>query len=155
MSYATLVEFKARVGTRTSPPGLYEQMTDRVSATTASDTIGQMLIEDAEAEVNGYLARRYAVPMDVSSDATLAAWLKRCTCILATYNGWAEHPKMSANRENVKALHDEVIAQLTAIANGKMDPPAQGTPTSASGGSSSGEAIGNTRVFTEDAMTGL
>lgn len=155
MSYATLVEFKARVGTRTSPPGLYEQMTDRVAATTASDSIGQVLLDDAAAIVNQKLARRYAVPVDVSADATLAAFLRRCVLVIATFNGWTEHPKLSSNRETVKTLYDETMKMLDAIASGAQEIPAVSPPTGTTAAGSPGTAIGNTRIFTEDAMKGL
>ncbi len=156
MSYATLAQFKTHVGQRTSPPGLYEQMTDRVSATTASDTVGQMLLDDAEAEVNGYLAKRFAVPVDVSADSVVAAYLKRCVVVIATYHGWHDHPKVSANRESSKAAYDAVIKELTAIARGTMELPAASTPAGATTTSSAAaEAIGNTRIFNEDDMSGI
>lgn len=157
MAYATLAQFRLHVGTRTSAtnPGLYEQMTDRLSATTASDTLGQMLLDDAEAEVNGYLARRYAVPVEVSGDAVAAAYLKRCVVVIATWCGWRDHPKVSANRESSKSAYDAVIKELVAIANGSMELPASTTPAGTTTSSATGEAIGNTRVFTEDAMKGI
>lgn len=154
MPYATLAEFKVRTGSRTSPPGLYEQMTDRVAATTANDTIGQALLDDAESVVNQKLALRYAFPVD-TGDSILAAFLKRCTIIIATFHGWGEHPKLSANRENVKTLYDEVMKVLSAIATGDQDVPATTPPTRATTGGSPAYVGGMAPNFDEDSMKGM
>lgn len=157
MAYATLQHLKDRLGSRTSAtnPGLYEQMTDRLSAVTADDAIGQSLLDDAESVVNQKLAKRFSVPVDVSSDTVVANYLRRCAIIIATYHGWNEHPKLASKRETVQALYDEVMTQLNAIADGRQELPATTTPTSATATPTSATAVGHERIFTEDAVGGL
>lgn len=143
MAYATLAELKARLGSNASPPGLYEQLTDRVSGTTANDAVGQALLDEAAALVDAYLARRYAVPIDASGDALLAAWLRGAALDLAVYSAWAQSPLRPETLRRVVDERAARIAMLEAIAAGRADlPAANGAPASASGGSMSATVDG-------------
>jgi phage gp36-like protein len=124
MAYAVLADLKQRLGSQTTPPGLYEQLTDRLSATTADDAVGQALLDDAQATVDQKLAGRYAVPIDTTGDATLAAWLKNASLVIATWNGWSRHPIRSRLKENVEADYKAVMKTLEAIAAGIEELPA-------------------------------
>jgi hypothetical protein len=66
-SYATLAQLKAHVGQSVDPPGLYDQLTDLVNATTANDTVGAARLDAAESFINGKLGSRYTTPINVAA----------------------------------------------------------------------------------------
>jgi phage gp36-like protein len=155
MSYATLTEGKQRLGTQTTPPGLYEQLTDRLAATTANDLVGAEILAAAEAEVNGAIARRYKVPVDVSADAPLAAQLKAITLTLFEGIAWQTHPMRRKTPDTVRDAMNAARAWLKAVADGSMTLPGATAIAAATADGASATAVGHTRVFTEDAMAGL
>lgn len=85
------------------------------------------VIDDAEGEINSYLAARYLVPVDVSSDTGLAARLKSLTLDLATYK--LELRTGHVTDERGKA-HDDGIAYLDKISKGAVFLPAAAAPAS-------------------------
>lgn len=155
MAYATLADLKARLGSATSPPGPYQRLTDRTAMTTADDAVGQALLDEAAGVVSAYLAGRYAVPVDASSDMGLAAFLRGTTLDLAEYRAWQSSPIRKEMPGSVQAAYDNAIALLRRIADGDLPlPSAAALPGSTATGTTA-EAVGTPRVFTNEAMEGL
>ena len=158
MAYATLTDLKLRLGSNTTPPGLYEQLTDRVDLTTANDAVGQEILDAAHGEINGYLARRYVVPVDVTADATLAQQLKGVALAIATKVAWENSPgRFTLPRKFTEAMsgYNQAILWLKDVAAGKVILPAVAAPAAATAEGASATAVGHAQVFTEEAMEGL
>ena len=68
MSYATNSDIESRLGNT-----LYVQLTDDVGSGSADEEKVSEARLAAEGEVNSYLGRRYAVPVDLTNHAELAA----------------------------------------------------------------------------------
>lgn len=155
MAYATLDDLKLRLGSNTSPPGLYEQLTDRVNSTTANDAVGQDVLDAAHGEVNGWIAKRYAVPVDVSSDTTLAQRLKGVTLDIAEHNAWSSNPIRKTIPDRVTDNYAAATKWLTAVGAGKADLPGVTEIPATTVNGPKAIAIGHEQRFTEEAMKEL
>ena len=78
----------------------------------------------SEGEVNGYLAKRYAVPVDLTAHPDVAATLKGFTLDIAVFRLIARRQPVP---EDVRRIHDDVLKWLIAVAKGDVNLPA-GTP---------------------------
>ena len=155
MAYATLDDLKQRLASNTDPPGLYEQLTDRVSFTTANDAVGQEILDAAHGEVNGWLAKRYAVPIDVSTDTTLAQRLKGVTLDLCEKVAWETSTARTTTPKRVGENYSEAIAWLRDVAAGKASLPAVAAFPGPAADGASATALGRDQVFTEDDTAGI
>lgn len=155
MAYAVLADLKSRLGSNVSPPGLYEQITDRTGGSVGSDIVGQEILDDAHGTLNAYLAGRYQVPVDVSADTTLAAFLKKAVLVLAEYGAWQTHPRRKTIPERVGDAHSKLVSLLNRIADGKAALPGEAAVPSSTSTGITGQAIGFGRKFTEDTVEDL
>jgi phage gp36-like protein len=73
----------AELETRFEDDAELAYLTDNVAAGEPDDAVLTDVLEAAEGEINSGLAKKYATPVDVSVDSTLAALLKRKTLDLA------------------------------------------------------------------------
>lgn len=83
------------------------------------------VIDSAEGEINGYLARRYATPVDLTSHPDLAATLKGYALDVASYRAHARRPPAP---EDIRKSRDDAIAWLKLVSEGKVVLPAATTP---------------------------
>lgn len=81
----------------------------------------------SEGEVNGYLAKRYAVPVDLSAHPDLAATLKGFALDVAVYRLHARRPPVP---EDIRRMRDEAIKWFENVAKGMIPLPAAATPAS-------------------------
>ena len=155
MSYATLDDLKQRLG---SDPDLkvgYEQLTDRTGGTTADDAVGQEVLDAAHGDVNGWIAKRYAVPVDVSSDATLAQKLEGITLDIAMYRAFALAAPRITVPERVADIYADAIKWLVEVAKGKATLPGATEIPAATIHGPSAAVVGHEARFTEDSMKSL
>lgn len=104
-------------------------LTDTADTTGATDTTRvNAAIEHGEGFVNSYLATKYSVPVDVSGDSALAAFLKNKTVDLAVYH-LASRPGAEIP-DQLQRVYDNVTAWLKDFADGDAELPATGTPDS-------------------------
>lgn len=104
-------------------------LTDTADTTGASDTTRvNEAIEHGEGLLNSYLATTYEVPVDVSADTALAAFLKNKTVDLAVYHV-ASRPGTEIPTQ-LQQLYDNVVAWLKDFADGDAVLPATATPAS-------------------------
>lgn len=150
MSYATLDDLKQRLGT-----SIYGKLTDRDAGTTADDDVGQEILDGAHGTVNSYLAKRFKVPVDVSSDTARAQFLRRHTLNVAEFDAWQGNPFRKDISERVKFSYQDSIKRLGDIAAGKSELPGATPIASATSTGPTATAIGNARIFTEDGLTGI
>ncbi len=141
MAYATQTDMEDRFGAAE-----LVKLTDRDDppAGQIDAAVLARAIADAEAEINGYLAGRYALPL-----ASVPAVLARIACDLARYylyDDWTNEP--------VRDRYEDAVRLLKGISEGKIalgiDPATQ-DPVTPSGAASSTAA---TRVFSRDTMRG-
>jgi len=97
------------------------------SGSTVDDDVITEVVNSSEGEVNGYLARRYKVPVDLSAHADLAGTLKGFTLDIAEYRLRSRRQPVS---DGVRTIREDAIKWLTAVSEGKVVLPAGITPAS-------------------------
>lgn len=103
--YATLVDMVARFGERD-----LELLADRGDENPNPDAIITQALDDATAEINGYLAGRYQLPLHTTPDA-----LVRYCCDMARY-----HLSDDRAPEQIQKRYDAAIAFLTKVGKGQL-----------------------------------
>ncbi len=119
MAYIVNADIVLRVG---------DDATVQLTADTGSSVDATVLDEirlSSEGEVNGYLAKRYAVPVDLSAHPDAAGTLKGFTLDLAVYR---LHTRRAPANKDVQQMRDNAIEWLKGIAEGKINLPVAVTP---------------------------
>lgn len=111
-SYLTTTELK----TRFENDAELEFLTDKAEGSTPDEAVLTDVVETAEGEINSGLAMRYATPVDVSIDTTLAALLKRMTLDLAEVY---LHRRGEGASEIKTEQRDRVLEWVEQMATGK------------------------------------
>ena len=119
MPYATLQDLVDRFG--------YEQLaqlSDRDAGAVIDDVVVGRALADADAEIDGYLAALYALPL-----TAVPALLARMACDIARYRLFGDRVT-----EQVRQLYTDAVRDLKAIASGaiRIDGAAPLAPSSAS-----------------------
>ncbi|MBN1344513.1 MAG: DUF1320 domain-containing protein [Phycisphaerae bacterium] len=142
MGYVTNADIEARLGSRA-----YVELTDDDGTGTADlEKVDEARL-GAEGEVDSYLARQYAVPVDVTVDETLAGLLKSVTLDLVVFRLHCRRPPVP---EDVLDCRDAAIAWLGRVAEGEV---VLQTSTELPAGETRGLrgiASGHRRVLTEE-----
>lgn len=121
MAYVVNQDIIDRVGTATAA-----QLTTDSGSTPDSDALDEVRLA-AEGEANGYIAKRYAVPVDLSAHADLAGTLAGFVLDIAVYRLFSRRPPPA---DNYKTSRDEAVKWFLAISEGKVKLPAAVTPAS-------------------------
>lgn len=116
------------------------ELTDDAKAGNIDGEKVSQAIDDAQSEVDGYLASRYSIPV-----ATPPALLKNLTSTIAVYKLYLRRGQVP---ESIRRAYDDARATLKDIAKGLADLPIE-TPAVASGGV---EYTGPDRIFTRDTL---
>ena len=140
--YAAIADLQLRLS------DLYGNLYRKLDGTAMTEE-AQADLDAAEAEIDGLIGTRYAVP--VQSGAALPL-LKAWTVTLAEELAWSRSGKNELPK-NVTQRAETVRKNLTLIASGKMLLQAAAQDESSGGGSVVGIS-GNTPVFGRDKMTG-
>jgi phage gp36-like protein len=109
-------------------------------------------MQGAEGEVNSYLGRRHAVPVDVTSHAELAPVLKSVTLDLVEYRLHSRRPPVP---KAVERKRDHAVRWLQQVASGQAVLPAVSEIESNPAGGVTGEVVGPERVMTRDELEHL
>lgn len=150
MAYITKELLSERLGVT-----LYARLTDRVQGTTANDTVGQQLVEAAEAEVNSYLARRYATPVDLDTRPELSAVLRARVLDVAEYLAWKGSPFVSDPPQRVQALYAGALRWLEQVTAGQVALPAAAPPAGSTAQPAAPQYAASPRRFTAAELEGL
>ncbi|MBE7507797.1 MAG: DUF1320 family protein [Planctomycetia bacterium] len=153
--FALLDDLKERLGIQSSPPGLYNQLTDRLTSTYADDVVGQGLVDEAEGEVRDWLGRRYSLPSVTPSDAILARSLKTLTIDIAAYRAFVTHPAKPEVRKSHAENYRRALERLQAIADGKADLPGATVLPGPSTSGPTSAVFGHQSILTEEGMQGF
>ena len=100
------------------------QLTDDTHAGVVDSAVVTRMVEDADAEIDGYLAKRFAVPVDPVPGA-----LRKVSVDIAIYNLFS---RRNIDDEVRTRRYDQALKKLEQVAAGKMtlgiqpppDPPA-------------------------------
>ncbi len=147
MAYVTNADIENRLGTRT-----YVQLTDDEGTGSAdTDKVDEARL-GAEGEVDSYLARRHAVPIDVATHTELAGVLASITLDIVAFRLHCRRPPVPAE---ILTKHDAAIDWLRQVAAGTVVLPADSAlPDNAVRGPHA-EVGGQKRVFTEETLESL
>ncbi len=86
------------------------QLTDRANTGLIDDTVIARALADADAEINGYLATHYTLPL-----APVPAALEKLACDIARYRLYEDRVT-----EIVEKRYDDAIKFLQGVASGKV-----------------------------------
>lgn len=116
MAYATLADLIARFGEEE-----ITQRTDRVNAGTPDAAIAARALDDASAEIDGYLATRYQLPLP-----TVPAMLARIACDIARYRLWEDlaSPEVRQRYEDARRLLESISRGVVSLGLPANLPPA-------------------------------
>lgn len=143
MSYAGLEDLQAELG------DWYARLSDRVNGEEADDDAGQEALDASSAEMDGYLAGRYVVPVEASGDAALAALLKVHCLNLAVHRMWLRSLFRRREPQTSKIEHDKTMAWLIAVRDGKAE-----LPGDVPGKTGRARVVGEPRVFSSRSLRG-
>ena len=115
MSYITNSDVQLRMGTAS-----YIQLTDDTGSGSADTNIVDEARQGAEGEVDSYLSRRYAVPIDLVTHPQVAAVLKSASLDLVEYRLHARRRDVPAG---VVSKRDAALAWLRRVAGGETALP--------------------------------
>ena len=115
MAYVTNDDIETRLGTER-----YVGLTDDAGSGSANTAVVDEARLGAEREVDSYLARRYAVPIDVSANSGLAALLVTVVLDLVEYRLHTRRPPVPSD---VVAKRDAAIGWLREVASGAVELP--------------------------------
>jgi phage gp36-like protein len=136
MPYAAQADLEARFGADE-----LTQLTDRVGAGVPDAGIVARALADADAEIDGYLASRYALPL-----ATVPPVLNRIACDIARYRLWEDRAS-----EEVRRRYEDARRTLESLAKGVMS---LGLPEASAAPALAGLSLGNPRVMSRDGTGG-
>lgn len=104
MTYATQQDLVDRFGSDE-----LIQLTDRANTGTIDSTVVSRALTDADAEINGYLATQYTLPL-----SSVPAVLVRLACDIARY-------QLSADRvtDSVRDRYKDAVAFLKSLSKGE------------------------------------
>lgn len=103
MSYATQADLEVRFGATE-----LAQLTDRVGGSAIDAAAVARALADADAEIDGYLAARYQLPL-----ASVPPVLARVAADIARYRLWADRAS-----EAVRKRYEDAVRDLKAISSG-------------------------------------
>lgn len=147
MNYTTIDDLEARMGTT-----VYVQLTDDAGTGSGDTAKAAAALAAAEAEVDSYLAVRFAVPVEVAGEAERAEILKAVTLDLAEYRLHARRPPVT---EAVVRKRAEAVRWLERVASGAVQLPGGSVPAARTSGGTVARVRGAQRVFTRDSMEHL
>jgi phage gp36-like protein len=150
MAYVTIGQLRERLGTT-----LYARLTDRVQGTTADDAIAQQIVNEAEAEADSYLARRYKTPVDLTVHPELAHILEARVLDLAEWAAWKSTPFVSDPPQRVQSLYAAVLRWFEEVAQGRLLLPASGPPSPGTAEDEGPRYAAGARAFTAEELDGL
>jgi phage gp36-like protein len=150
MAYITTSQLSERLGAT-----VYARLTDRVNGTTASSTVAQQIVDEAQAEADSFLARRYQTPVDVVVHPELANILRARVLDLAEYAAWKSTPFVSDPPQRVHLVYAAALRWFEDVGSGKLPLPAAFPPHAGTAEDNSSQYTAQPRRFTTEELDGL
>jgi len=141
MAYITHADIEARLG-----PAAYVQLTDDEGTGSANPTRVEEARTGAEAEIDTYLARRHAVPIDVSGAAAVGGLLKRLALDLVEFRLHCRRPPAPAD---ILRKRDQAVDLLRRLSQGEVLLPSVQEMPGNPGQGMGGRVLGHARLLTE------
>ncbi|MFQ5489440.1 MAG: gp436 family protein [Phycisphaerae bacterium] len=142
MAYISNTDIQTRLGS-----AVYVQLTDDAGTGSANTAVVDEARAGAEGEVDAYLARRFAVPIDLAANPEVGGILKSIALDLAEYRLRLRRPPVSAE---ATSRRDSAVAWLTGVAEGRIRMPARVDPAAGTLDGPTGQATGAERIWTRD-----
>ncbi len=139
MAYITNADIEERLGSQA-----YVQLTDDDLGVVDEARLG------AEGEVNGYLARRYQVPIDLTAHPELAEVLASVTLDVVEYRLRLRRPPVS---EDGRRRFAQTVEWLERVAKGEADLPSAGAIAGSTTRGPLAATTGERRVLTREEMS--
>lgn len=119
MSYASQNDLSARFGLDE-----LAQVSDQSGRGVLDQDVVDRALEDANAEVDGYLSARYSLPLAL---ANIPAILKRVTCDIARYRLWNDRASDEVRQryEDARRLLEQIAAGKVRLGLPEADTPAE------------------------------
>ena len=147
MAYVTNNDIEERLGT-----AAYIQLTDDTGTGSADiDKVDEARL-GAEGEVNSYLGRRYAVPIDLAAHAEVADVLKSFVLDLVEYRLHSRRPPVPSA---VSSKRNQAIAWLDRVAGAEVVLPSVEPLAENPAKGLAAETLSNERFFTRDELDNL
>ena len=147
MAYVTNNDIEERLGT-----AAYIQLTDDTGSGSADiDKVDEARL-GAEGEVNSYLGRRYAVPIDLAAHAEVADVLKSFVLDLVEYRLHSRRPPVPGA---VSSKRNQAIAWLDRVAGAEVILPSVAPLAENPATGLAAETSSNERIFTRDELDNL
>lgn len=150
MPYVTKEHLAARLGS-----AMYARLTDRVAGETADETVGQAIVDEASALADGWLAVRYATPVDLVGHPEVADILAARVLDLAESIAWQNSPFVGDVPDRVRFLAEDARRWFERLAKGDVNLPAASPPPGRVAVNDEPYANSAERVFTRDELDGL
>jgi phage gp36-like protein len=150
MAYITIAKLSERLGAT-----LYARLTDRVNGTTASADVAQQIVNEAEAEADSYLARRYRTPVSLADHPELAHVLEARVLDLAEWIAWKSTPFVSDPPQRISRLQVDALRWFEDVARGRLTLPAASPPHSRTAEDEGPRYAASPRAFTAGELDGL
>lgn len=147
MSYATHTDLEGRLGT-----AAYVQLTDDAGAGVADVDQASAALREAEGEVNSFLGRRYAVPVNAGGQEALAALLRSVTLDIAEYR---LHARRLSVPDAVVRKREATVAWLRRVAAGEAVLPSVRELARNAAEGIGAEVIGPGRIMSREELEGL
>lgn len=144
MAYVTNADIEAWLGTQA-----YVALTDDAGTGQADVAKVDEARLGGEGEANSYLATRYQVPVDVSSEPEVAAVLKTFVLDLIAYRLHSRRPPVPAD---IVRRHDESVTWFSRVASGVVQLPSALTVLENTALGALGKAVGPNRTMTRDSL---
>ena len=144
MSYITNSDIEAWLGTETTV-----ELTDDEGTGSADTAKLDEARLGAEGEANSYLATRYQVPVEVSSNPEVSAVLRSFVLDLAAYRLHTRRPPVP---EDVIRDRDAAVTWFGRVASGVVQMPAETALRENPTLGTIGEATGSERVMTREEL---
>jgi phage gp36-like protein len=145
MPYITNADIQQRVGAEA-----YVQLADDDGDGQADTGVVDEVRLGAEGEVNSYLARRYAVPIDLTTHADLAGLLASVTLDLAEYRLRVRRPPVP---QETLGRRSQAVDWLTRVAGGALDLPAAAPVAANTTRGTLGAASGEERLLSHEELS--
>jgi len=121
------------------------QLSDRAGTGDADLAIIEMALADAAAEINGYLAGRYALPLTVTPPI-----INRVACDIARYRLYDQ-----AAPESVRERYEDARRLLEAVASGKAKLGLPATQEASHNPAHGAAYLGNPKILGRDQTEGF
>ncbi len=147
MAYITNSDIESWIG-----PAAYVQLTDDAGSGSANSARVDEARLGAEGEANSYLAARYAVPVDLTSEPEVGSVLRCFVLDLAAYRLHSRKPPVPGD---VVRRREEAVMWLARVASGLVQLPSSLALRSNAALGISGESTPADRAMTRETLSGL